>query len=106
MDVVKFIKDCFEEHGRILLDELIKAGFSVNQAIDFLPEIAFDIANATRVADQSEKVDAQHLNQSCMHFNAVNLQAVEQKTGLQHELVETGYHIVSPFFMSAFKKIH
>ncbi len=99
---MNFIKDCFEEHGRVLMDELIGAGFTANQAIDFLPEAAFDIAESTRSTVVAQSIDNLLLDSSFILLNTINLEAIEKKSGLNSQQVVSGFEVIAPFFLKSF----
>ncbi len=97
-----FIKECFEENGRVLIDELGMVGFSVNQAIDFLPEAAWSIENLTRIPGAARTINNLPLNDSLKLIDTINMEAIEQKIGLNSDQVKSGFEVIAPFFLKSF----
>ncbi len=99
---MSFIKECFEEHGRVLIDKLQDAGFSVNQVIDFLPEAASDIERTMCSSGSSESIDNSIPDNSEFFMNLHNVDLVEHKYGVSLEQVKKGFEIINPFFIETF----
>ncbi len=99
-----FIRDCFEEHGRLLMDELERAGFSVNQSIDFLPEVASGIASTFQILGVEKTTNNLVSSNTNQLLHMLNIDEIVQKTGLNLNQVKSGFKVVTPFFYNHFKK--
>jgi len=102
---VSFIKDCFESHGKILFDELEIIGFSANQCIDFLPEVAseasrlFNNLTANQAEDRILAGNFYHL------LDTTNVEQIMRTAGLNSEQITSGFNVIMPYFYYHFKKM-
>jgi len=97
-----FIKDCFEEHGDALTEQLEGAGFSADQARQFLPEAASGILESAQgldVADMSQQLIA---DSPSPLLSAINVDAIAEKLGMNSDLVTEGLAAIAPLLSQAF----
>ena len=99
---MNFIKECFEEHGRVLMDELGRVGFSINQAIDFLPEAVSSISASTKDPCVAQAIDNLLTDDSSHLLSTINMEVIVQKLGLNSELVMSGFRVITPFCLNSF----
>ncbi len=85
-----------------MIDELGMVGFSVNQAIDFLPEAAWSIENLTQIPGAARSIDNLPLDDSLKLINTINMEAIMQKLGLNSDQVISGFKVIAPFFLKSF----
>ena len=102
MNVMKYIKECFEEHGKILTDRLRSEGFTNNQLIDFLPEAASCIAISSKNKHSSYVISNLLLEESSDLLSPNNISQIAKKRGLSSDLVMSGFKVISPFFLKSF----
>ena len=97
-----FIKDCFEEHGDALTEQLEGAGFSADQARQFLPEAASGIVNSAQGLDVAE-IAQQLVSEGPSSFlSAINADAIAEKLGMNSDLVTKGLAAIAPVLSQAF----
>lgn len=96
------IKECFEEHGGALTEQLKAAGFSGDQAGQFLPEAASGIIDSAQGMDIAE-ITSQLVSDGPSQFlSAVNVEAIAEKLGMSSDLVTKGLAAIAPVLSQAF----
>jgi len=90
------IENCFKEHGGALIEQLTVAGFSVDQATQFLPEAASGIANATQDTGVEQITSRLLSGDPSELFDSVNVAAIAAKLGIDSDLVTKGLAAIAP----------
>jgi len=97
-----FIKDCFEEHGEALTEQLEGAGFSADQARQFLPEAASGIVDSAQGLDVAEIAQQLVSDGPSPFLSAINVDAIAEKLGINSDLVTKGLAAIAPVLSQAF----
>jgi len=97
-----FIKDCFEEHGDVLTKQLEGAGFSADQASQFLPEAASGILESAQGLDVAEISQQLIADDPSSLLGAFNADAIAEKLGMNSDLVTKGLAAIAPLLSQAF----
>ncbi len=96
------IKECFEENGGALTEQLKAAGFSGDQAGQFLPEAASGIIDSAQGMNIAE-ITSQLVSDGPSQFlSAVNVNAIAEKLGMSSDLVTKGLAAIAPVLSQAF----
>ncbi len=99
---MEFLNECFEEHGGALTEQLTAAGFSGDQARQFLPEAASGILESAQGLDVAE-ISQQLVSDGPSPFlSAVNVDAIAEKLGMNPDLVTKGLAAIAPVLSQAF----
>lgn len=97
-----FIKDCFEEHGDALTEQLEGAGFSADQASQFLPEAASGILESAQGLDLAEISQQLIADGPSPLLSAINTDAIAEKLGMNSDLVTKGLAAIAPLLSQEF----
>jgi hypothetical protein len=91
-----FIKDSFKEHEGALIEQLKVAGFSVDQAKQFLPEAATGILDSTQDAGV-EQITKRLLSGDPSELSgSVDIAAIAAKLGIDSDQVTKGLAAIAP----------
>jgi len=99
-----FIKECFKEQDGAFLEQLKGAGFSTDQARQFLPEAAsgiLDSAQDTGIEAITKQLVADGPSQL---LSSVNADAIAEKLGMNSDLVAKGLAAIAPVLAQAFSQ--
>ena len=96
------IKECFEEQGGALTEQLKAAGFSGDQAGQFLPEAASGILDSAQGMDIAEITSQLVSDEPSQFLNAINVDAIAEKLGMSSDLVTKGLAAIAPVLSQAF----
>ena len=99
---MNFIKDLFEEHGDTLTEELEGAGFSTDQARQFLPEAASGIADSAQGLDVADIAQQLASGVPSPFLSAINADAIAEKLGMNSDLITKGLAAIAPVLSQAF----
>ena len=97
-----FLKECFEEHDGVLTEQLKGAGFSADQASQFLPEAASGILDSARDMDVAELSSQLVSDGPSQLLSAVNVDSIAEKLGMNPDLVTKGLAAIAPVLSQAF----
>lgn len=96
-----FIKDCFKEHGGAFIEQLKVAGFSVDQAKQFLPEAASGILDSTQDTGVDQITKQFASGGPAELLSSVNVAAIAEKLGIDSDQVTTGLVAIAPVLAKA-----
>ena len=97
-----FLKECFEENDGALTEQLKGAGFSADQASQFLPEAASGILDSARDMDVAEVSSQLVSDGPSQLLNAVYVDSIAEKLGMNPDLVTKGLAAIAPVLSQAF----
>lgn len=92
MDV---IRDFFNRHDSDLIRKLVSAGFSANQARDFLPEAVESILRSNQNTGIAVAITGL-LEEPSQLMSSINTVAIGQKLKMRPEQVESGLAVIVP----------
>ena len=96
-----FIRECLDERGDALMDELVVAGFSEDQAASFLPEAVSAILTSAHNPSPAQWIRCLLENPAHLH-SVVNVDEIAQKTGVPGDQVTSGFDAITPIFLEYF----
>lgn len=91
-----FIKDLISEHSGTLIETLSGAGFSAEQATDFLPEAASGLTDMLGSADMTDVVSKLSSGDAGDLLSSINVADIATKLGLSPEMVSSGFESIMP----------
>ena len=99
---MNFIQDFFANHRNDLMDQLVLAGFTTEQASQFLPAVAFSILKAFQHTEIEEIISTMGIDEPTKLLAAINVSAIAQKTGMNTYQVTSGCEVIMPLMARAF----
>lgn len=99
---MNFIQDFFANHRNDLMDQLVLAGFTTEQASQFLPAVASSILKAFQHKEIEEIISTMGIDEPAKLLAAINVSAIAQKTGMNTCQVTSGCEVIMPLMARAF----
>lgn len=91
-----FITECFEQHSGAFTEKLAGAGFSIDQAKQFLPEAASGIFNATQDAGAEQMITGLITGGPSKLISSINITEMASKLGMNSEQISSGLEAIAP----------
>lgn len=98
---MNIIKECFDEHGGAFTESLENAGFSFEQARQFLPEAASSILDLTQDASAVQIITGLSSDGPSTLHNAINVDAIAEKLDMSPNHVTSGLEAIMPILSQA-----
>ena len=99
---MEFIKYMINEHRGDLTESLSSAGFSADQAKNFLPEIASSISSACDKDGIESIVSGMTSGNYSQLLESINIGDIASKLGIHSELVSSGFESIIPALNNLF----
>ena len=99
-----FIKELISSQGSGLVSELSSAGFSMEQAQDFIPEAGNSVLDALKGMDASSLLDADSATQTESLLGNIDVAGLAEKFGLDSSLAQGGLEKLIPVVMGFLKE--
>lgn len=96
------IKECFQEQDGAFTEQLKAAGFSTDQARQFLPGAASALLDSTQDKGVEEMTRQLSSDGPDQLLGAVNVNAIAGKLGMSPDLVGKGLSAIAPLLAQAF----
>lgn len=84
------------------MDQLVLAGFTTEQASQFLPAVASSILKAFQHQEIEEIISTMGVDEPAKLLCAVNVSAIAQKTGMNTCQITSGFEVIMPVMARAF----
>lgn len=101
MDV---IKECFRENAGTFTEKLKAAGFSVDQARQFLPEIESSILDSVENSGVAKMITCLVSEEPSRMFSTSDINLMAIKLGMNSDQVMSGLEAIMPVMTRAFSK--
>ena len=95
-DAMDFIKNMINENSGAFTESLSGAGFSVDQAKGFLPEVVSSISNACDKDGIGNVVSGITSGDSSQLLDSINVGDIASKLGMSSEQVSSGFESIMP----------
>lgn len=99
---MNFIEEFFARNGGTLSGYLIRNGFSADQAREFLSAAASIILESFHHREIEEIIAAMGSEEPSRLLNAVNVNKLAERLGINVFLVRSGFEIITPLMARAF----
>jgi len=99
---MNYIQECFEEHGKVLINLLKHAGFSNNQILSFLGEAASCIATSNQHKSHTKIISNFVLLDSSDLLSEQNISKIANKVNIESGQVISGLKIILPLFLKSY----
>ena len=99
---MNFIQGFFANNRGDLIDQLALAGFTTEQACQFLPVVASSILKAFQHKEIEEIIATMGIDEPTKLLGAVNVSAIAQKTGMNTYQITSGFEVIMPVMARAF----
>jgi hypothetical protein len=101
---LNFVQNCFEENICDCIECLENVEFSVDQILNFLPEAASKILDATQSISLYQAVACMHANNPVYLLNAIDIDSMSSKLCMDSNRVVAGLTAVAPILLGDFLK--
>ena len=99
---MELIERCFNEHNKALLKRLIAVDFTIEEAMQLLPEIELALRISCRKSSEFQTI-ARLFSQSPYEVSkSVNTSALAIKVGIDAVQVATGVHAIAPLLLQIY----
>ena len=92
-----FIQECLQERGEALMGELEIAGFSQDQATNFLPTAASVILKSTQNPGATQSI-RDLLENPAELIGSIDVDEISKSLGIERTQVTTGFEAITPVF--------
>ncbi|HEX5635704.1 MAG TPA: hypothetical protein VFY78_01340 [Gammaproteobacteria bacterium] len=99
-----FIKDCFEKQADPIFAKLKTAGFSEEQASQFLTAVNARITQCILDPGAGNLIARLMVDGPSELFYRENIEAIAASTGMDSNKVKTGFNMIMPFLSEAFSQ--
>lgn len=99
---MNFIQEFFASNRVLLVDQLEIAGFTAEQASQFLPAVASSILKAFQHKEIEEIIATMGIDEPTKLLGAVNVSAIARNIGMNTYQVTSGFEVIMPVMARAF----
>ena len=96
------IQQCFDRQNKALMKRLIADGFSVDQALLFLPEAALGLCLSCRKTSEFQTIACLFTKSRYQMMRTIDIDQIGDSSGLEPDQVITGLHAIAPLLLQAF----
>ena len=99
---MNFIEEFFARNSGTLSGQLIRTGFSADQAGEFLNAAATSILESFHHREIEEIIAAMGSREPARLLNTINANTLAERLGINAYLVRSGFETIAPLMASAF----
>lgn len=101
---MKHIKECFEEHSNAFTESLIKANFSSDEAMKFLPEAISEIMESSNKTSIYQTITVLLANRPRQLLRNMNISMIANKSEMSQFQVATGLQAIAPILLQTYSE--
>lgn len=101
---MNLINECFDEHGSALSKILQDAGFSIDQADNFLPEAALGIVESILKTSVFQTFSPLLSDYPCKSKITIDINTIAKKLDMSSGQVTSGLHAIAPILLQIYSQ--
>lgn len=103
---MSLIKECFEEYKNDLIDSLIKANFSPEEAERFLPAAYLSIVKSSKSVGISQTMQILLADRPHQFLKTLDVPTTARRAEISFFQATTGFQAITPILLRAYSEKH